>query len=262
MKKSLLLVGGIILITTVFTSCRSTKNIRMMQNLSNGDVISSKFEPPLYRIKADDNLYISVQSTNPELDKLFNLEKTSGYSSGTQQNYGDVTSQYINGYQVSKAGTIILPMLGTIQVLDKTEEEIQSIVQKKVDEYFAEATVKVKLLTFKFSVLGEVRNPGSYRNYNKTLTVLEAISMASGTSDVATIKKVLVVRTLDNVVKSYRLDLTDKESIKSEAFFLVPNDVVYVEPDKYKNFAINSTSFSIFLSAITTTVLLLSYLKI
>jgi polysaccharide export outer membrane protein len=261
MKKSAYIIGIVLLISLSFLSCRTTRDMKFLQNLSNNELVSATRQPPLYKIKVDDNLYIDIQSTNPELDKLFSNEKSGGISGGTQSNYGDLPSQYINGYQVNDKGTITLPIMGRIEVLNKTEEEAQSAIQKKVDEYFQEATVRVKLLTYKVSILGEVRNPGTYHNYNKTLSILEAISMANGTTDIATVRRVLVVRPTENGNKSYRIDLTNKDAMKSEAYYLMPNDVLYVEPDKFKNFALNSTAFSLTLSAITTTVLLLTYIN-
>lgn len=261
MKKSIFIIGSFLLILLNFTSCRSTRDMKFLQNMSNNELITATRQAPLYKIKADDNLYIDIQSTNPELDKLFSSEKSNGFNGGTQSNYGDLPSQYINGYQVNVKGTITLPIMGQVEVANKTEEEAQAAIQKKVNEYFEEATVRVKLLTYKVSILGEVRNPGTYHNYNKTLTILEALSLANGTTDIATVKRVLVVRPTENGNKSFRIDLTSKDAMKSEAYYLMPNDVLYVEPDRYKNFTLNSTAFSMALSAITTTVLLLTYIR-
>ena len=262
MKKSIFPIAGLVLMLLYFSSCRSTRDMKFFSNLSNNELVQATRQAPIYKIKADDNLYIDIQSTNPELDKLFSSEKSSGFSGGTQSNYGDLTSQYINGYRVNDKGTITLPIMGQIEVINKTEEEAQTAVQKKVNEYFEEATVRVKLLTYKVSVLGEVKNPGTYHNYNKTLTILEALSMANGTTDNATVRNVLVVRPTENGNKSYRIDLTSKDAMKSEAYYLMPNDVLYVTPDKYKNFPLNSTILTLTLSAITTTILLLTYLHL
>lgn len=261
MKRTIFTTGILIVILFNFTSCRSTRDMKFLQNLSNNELIPGTQQAPIYKIKPDDNLYIDIQSTNPELDKFFSSEKSNGFNGGTQSNYGDLPSQYINGYQVNKNGIITLPIMGQIEVANKTEDEVQEVIQKRVNEYFQQATVRVKLLTFKVSILGEVRNPGTYHNYNKSLTILEALSMANGTTDIATVRKVLVVRPTDNGNKSFRIDLTHKDAMKSEAFYLLPNDVLYVEPDRYKNFALNSTAFSLTLSAITTAVLMLTYIN-
>ena len=106
-------------------------------------------------------------------------------------------------------------------------------------------------MSYKVTVMGEVKNPGTYYNYSNNITVLEAISMANGITDFASISRVLVMRPTDKGSKSYRLNMTSKELLASEAFFLLPNDVVYVEPDKYKNVKLNSTTYSLALSSVT-----------
>jgi len=70
-----------------------------------------------------------------------------------------------------------------------------------------------------------------------------------------------VLRPTEDGSKTYRLDLSNKKFLSSDAFFLQPNDVVYVEPDKYKNVKLNSPIFSLFLSTISTLILALNVLK-
>ncbi|MDP4268104.1 MAG: polysaccharide biosynthesis/export family protein [Bacteroidota bacterium] len=257
MKKKIFII---FLITLGLSSCRSTRDMKLFQNLGDHELNKVVVKPPEYRIKPDDNLYINVQSSNPDVDLLFSPSKSSMY--GTQSNYGDLTGQYLNGYQVDSKGMIYLPLIGEVHVADKTEEEAKLEVQKKVEEYYKGTTVTIKVLTFKISILGEVRNPGVYHNYNKYINILEAISLANGISDVASLHSVLVLRSTPNGSKSYRLDLTKKDVLSSEAFYLLPNDIVYIEPDKYKNFGLNSSVYSMALSAITTAILILTYVKI
>ncbi len=248
-----------LIIMTDFTSCRSTRDMKLFQNMDDRQINKTAVKPSEYKIRTDDNLYIDIQTMNPEVDLMFAPTKTSAY--GTQSNYGDLTGQYLNGYQVDERGMINLPMIGEIKVVDKTEEEAKNAIQTKVSEYYKGTTIKLKILTYKFSILGEVRNPGVYHNYNKYLTILEAISMANGMSDYAHLRNVLVIRSTVNGEKSYRLDLTKKDVLYSEAYYLLPNDIVYIEPDKYKNFGLNSSVYSMTLSAITTSILILTYLN-
>lgn len=259
MRKLIFLLVGTLVLILSFTTCRSTRDMKFFQNMADHELTRLAVKPTEYLIKPDDNLYIDIQSMNPEVDQLFGTSKSSVY--GTQSNYGDLPGQYLNGYQVNEKGMIRLPMIGEVSVVDKTEEGAKIAIQQKADEYLKNSTVKVKILTYKISILGEVRNPGVYHNYNKSITILEAISMANGTSDFASVRKVLVIRTTPKGNKSFRLDLTNKEMLTSEAYYLLPNDVVYIEPDKYKNFNLNTTVYSMALSAITTTILILTYMQ-
>ena len=260
--KNIFLFGVILLLTMNFTSCRSTKNMKYFQDLNNNVQQGMPVQAPEYLIKADDNLYVDIQSMNPEVSQLFSPSKSTGYNSGTQSNFGDISSQYLNGYQVNQKGMILLPVIGEVKVAGMTEEAAKDVIQKRVDEYYKDAAVKVKILTYKVTVLGEVRNPGVYYNYSKSITILDALGLANGTTDFASVKNVLVLRTTASGRKSYRLDLTAKKMLTSEAFYLLPNDVLYIEPDIYKNHSLNTTVFSMALAAISTTILILSYLKV
>lgn len=236
--------------------------MKYLQDLYNNDLKQGGIATaPEYQIQPDDNLYINIQSMNQEVSQLFSPSKSMSNSGGTQSDFGAVSSQYLNGYQVSNKGMILLPVIGEVHVAALTEEVAKDSIQKRVNEYFKDATVKVKILTYKITVLGEVKNPGVYFNYNKSITILEALGYASGTTEFANINKVLVVRNTATGTKSYRLDLTEKKIMSSEAFYLLPNDVVYIEPDKFINNNMNTTIFSLTLAAVSTTILILSYIN-
>jgi polysaccharide export outer membrane protein len=259
MRKTILYTTTLILALN-FISCRSTKDMRFFQNLKSEQIQGKPVKAPEYLIRTYDNLYIDVQSMNAEVNQLFSTSKSNGYSGGTSSEYGQVSSQYLNGYRVKENGTIVLPVIGEVMIVGLSEESAKEVIQKKIDEYFKDATVKVKILTYKVTLLGEVKIPGVYYNYNKSLTILDALGMANGTTDYASVRKVLVIRPTESGTKSFRVDLTDKNLMASEAYYIFPNDVLYVEPDRYKNFSLNSTVYNITISVITTSILILTFI--
>jgi len=260
MQKQLLLIL-IVLAGLFISSCRTNKDLVYLNN-ANDQEIQEGISGPVseYIIKANDNLYIDIQSMSSEMNALFNPSKSGGMQSDTQQNYGHLPGQYLNGFQVNLNGNINLPIIGKVTLVGKSLNQARETIQAKADEYIKGATVKVKLLSFKVTVLGEVKNPGLYYNYNSQMSILDAISRASGVTDYGRIQKVLVLRSTDSGSRTYRLDLTNKKFLASDAFFLHPNDVVYVEPDKYKNVKLNSPLYSLFLSTLTTLILVLNIL--
>jgi polysaccharide export outer membrane protein len=154
-------------------------------------------------------------------------------------------------------------VIGTIKVGGLTLNETRRLLQTSADKVFKNSIVECKLLSFKFTVIGEVRSPGTYINYNNYLTVLEAIGRAGGVGDYGNRNKVLVVRPIDKGTKTFRINLQDKKILSSEAYFLLPNDVVIVEPLNQKIFNMNLPTFSFIittsLSALTTMLLLINY---
>lgn len=247
----------LIYLTFILGSCRSTKDFTYFQDLSGNQHISnSSGKIQAYLVRNYDNLYINIKTLNPDVNRLFDAnESTASYSAGTQQMYGDYVSQYINGYQVDSLGTVTLPILGRIEVTGLTLNQIQDRIQKEALKFLKEPSIKVKLLSFKVNINGEVKDPGVYYTYNEKLNILEAISMANGITDNAKLDQTLVVRETPNGTNSYVVDLTSKKLLTSEVYYLQPNDLIYVKPGKNKHIELNSTSYSLLLTTITTLLL-------
>lgn len=243
-------------------SCTSSEKLTYLNNLP--DTSGSQYFPmevPDYKVQPRDILYITIKSMTPDGSIMDFLSSSRNYGgSYISQNE---SGGYLYGYDVNPEGNIILPVIGAIKVEGLSLEEIRDVLQKETDAVFKNSTVGCKLLSFKFTVIGEVRTPGSYLNYNNYLTVLEAVGRAGGISDFGRRDRILVVRPSDGGTKTYTLNLQDKELLSSEAYFLLPNDVVIVEPQSKKIFNLNLPTFSFVLtgvtSVVTTTLLLINY---
>jgi polysaccharide export outer membrane protein len=254
----LTLFAGILLLT----SCTSQKKLAYLNNLpETGGEETFTMEIPYYRIQTRDILYVTIKAmTTDGRITDFLLSTGSAMSGGYIQ--GDAGG-YLYGYDVNPEGNIIIPVVGSIKVEGLTLEETRKLLQASADKVFKNSTVECKLLSFKFTVIGEVRSPGTYVNYNNYLTVLEAVGRAGGVDDFGDRHKVLVVRPVDKGTKTFRLNLQDKKILSSEAYFLLPNDVIIVEPLKQKIFNMNlptiSFIFTTITSTITMTLLLINY---
>ena len=260
MKK---LVVIYILILLITFSCTTQKKLTYLYNLpETAEPQHFPYEIPLYRVQYKDILYVDIKMLNTE-GKIENI--LSGANVYGQTYMQGEANQYLAGYPVDKEGNIQLPVFGKINVSGKTLPEIRQMIQSKVDSVYRYAYTDVKLLSFRFTVLGEARNPGSFSNYNDYLTVFEAIGRAGGVGDYGRRDRVLVVRTTPEGTVTYRVNLQDKNLLTSPAYFLMPNDVLIVEPEKHKIFNMNLPTISFVIttvsSAITTTLLLINYFK-
>ena len=257
-QKNLLLLFPVAIF--LFFSCSTTEQLTYLQDIDT--VKSQDFFPldkPEYKIQTQDILYVRFITLNEEMNILLNMESTRQ----TTQLFQNETSLFINGYTVNEEGFISIPIIGKVSVLDKTIDEATAEIEARSSEYLKEATLIVKLLSFKFSVLGEVNRPGAYRNFNNQLTVLEAISMAGDITDHGDRERILVLRPTKEGTHTYRINLKKKEVLVSEAFFLLPNDIVIVEPLDSKIFKLNIPTMSFvlttFFSTITTTLVLIRF---
>ncbi len=253
MKNPLSKLLGIIAVSAILFSCQSTKNLAYFDDIERDQFIYGVSQKaPEYRISPYDILYINIVTLDKDANELFNPHQGEGYFTGTQQMFGDLTSQYINGYQVEPNGTITFPIIGTLSFSGLTLIEAQNRIREKALEYLKEPSVQVKTLSFKVNVTGEVVNPGMYYTYQGKMNILEAISLANGITNYAKLKKVVVVRQGKYDTRTILVDLTKKSLFESEAYFLQPNDMVYITPDKFKSNSLNTPAYSLVLSAIST----------
>jgi polysaccharide biosynthesis/export protein len=257
MKRKIFFFAGMM----VLSSCITQNKLTYLNNLpESGEVQTFTMDVPDYRIQTRDILYITVKAIMPDgtiNDFLSPANRAGG--TYTQSEAG----QYLYGYDVGSTGKILLPVIGYLNVSGNTVEEARIIIQKEADKYFHNSIVECKLLSFKFTVIGEVRAPGTYINYNNYLTVLEAIGRAGGISDYGRHDRLLVVRPVNGGTRTYTLNLQDKSILTSEAYYLIPNDVIIIEPESKKIFNLNLPTFSFIISTaasiITTTLLLINY---
>ncbi|MBN2863476.1 MAG: polysaccharide biosynthesis/export family protein [Bacteroidales bacterium] len=247
----------------MISSCTTQNKLAYLNNLpETGGPETFTMDIPDYKIQHRDVLYITIKAMTPDgsiNDFLSPFSRTSG--TYVQSEAG----QYLYGYDVESSGDILLPVLGALKVAGSTLEEAREIIQNEADSLFNNSTVECKLLGFKFTVIGEVRAPGTYINYNNYLTVLEAVGRAGGINDYGRRDKILVVRPVSGGINTFTLNLQDKNILSSEAYFLLPNDVVIVEPESKKIFNLNLPTYSFVIttvsSLITTTLLLINYFK-
>ena len=116
------------------------------------------------------------------------------------------------------------------------------------------------MANFEVTILGEVNNAGTFPVFKESVTIFEAISMAGDLSDYANRQKVKIIRTHNNKKKIYAIDLTNQQLLLSDFYYLRNNDMIYVEPLKYRTF--RKSQSQLLLSALTTFAVLFNvYLK-
>ena len=182
-------------------------------------------------IQTNDLLYIYVESRAPEATVRFNQETNKiAIDGGVVMNPG---GSAVTGYLVNNEGDIIFPVLGRLHVLGKTHAQLAAEIEQKLvsEGHILDATVTVKLMNFKVSVLGEVRQPGQIQASGERLTIFEALSMVGDMTIYGQRQNVTVVREENGNRIVGEIDLTSKDVFDSPYYYLHQNDVVYVEPN-------------------------------
>lgn len=243
-------------------ACTSQKKLAYLTNLpETGGEQYFPMSIPDYKLQHRDILYITLKAMAADgtITDFLSSSRGTGSSVYAQGEAG----QYLIGYDINSEGEILLPVLGRLKVGGITLENARQTIQEASDKHYNNATVECKLLSFKFTVIGEVRAPGTYVNYNNYLTAIEAVGRAGGIDDYGRRDKLLVIRPVPGGTKTFTLNLQDKAILSNEAYFLLPNDVVIVQPQEKKIFNLNfptiASVLSLTTSLVTTTLLLINY---
>lgn len=231
--------------------------IRKHKITKNINTESIEKTPPKHILDIGDVLVVKVLSLDETTTNFFNIENNVN-SPNTSVTAANI---YLNGFTINQNGMIEIPYIGEVYVLHKTIDSAKEAIEKKGAEYFKEATVIVKLGNFNITVLGEINNPNTYPIYKDNISIFEAIALAGDITDYGNLTKEKIIRTEQNKKKVHKIDLTRENIIDSEFYYLKNNDLIYIEPLKYRSF--RKSQSQVLLSAITTAAVVINlYLRI
>ncbi|MBA3680752.1 MAG: polysaccharide biosynthesis/export family protein [Bacteroidetes bacterium] len=238
----------IVLISGIFiTSCTDKKKLIYFQgNLSQSDA-NKTYNPVL---KIDDVLSITIMGLEAEAVKPFNIplanisQNVGGYSQGTPTP---------PGYLIDSEGNIEFPVIGKIKLAGLSRSAAIDSLKKKLVPYLNNPTILLRILNYKITVLGEVRNPGTFTIPNERITLPEALGIAGDLLITGVRKNVLVIREIDGKRTETMVNLTSKELFSSPVYYLSQNDLVYVSPNRAKinSSVVNTTNISLVVSVIS-----------
>jgi polysaccharide biosynthesis/export protein len=247
MKTKIILYTLVLLVTA---SCNSYKKLTYLQNIeeTSDDAVYLK-NKPAYKLQPADILYIRVITPDEKINKLFNPMTDESRSSNAYRE----ESIYFSGYSINDSGYVTLPIIENVKVDGLTVEQAQDTIAQKATHYLKKVQVIVKLGYFRFTLLGEVHAPGIKTVYDDKVSVLEALGYGGDITYNGNRKNVLVIRPTKNGSQTFRLDLTNEELIRQQKYYIMPNDIIYIEPLRASLFRERSSDFLFIIPAITST---------
>lgn len=217
---------GLALCLAALSSCVSPKEVLYLQDVR-GNESEQLRQSYQTTIQKDDQLYISVSSKQPELTAPFQMSEIG-------QSDSNNTSRP-KGYLVDARGNIVLPIIGEMRAAGKSCTQLAGDIASalRTSDYIRDATVNVQIMNFKFSVLGEVKAPGTYSIDGQRITIIEALSKA-GDLTIDGNRDVTLIREKDGKREIVRVDLRSKNLFSSPYYYIQQNDVIYVTPAERK----------------------------
>ena len=224
-KQGILIV---ILLTTILQSCSSKKNILYFQDAQFHRWEDIKY--PKVTIKPNDILSIVVSTPIVEAAIPYNV------AAGSAVANFDIESLKLRGYLVSDKGTIDFPVLGEIGLNDLTLDEAQEEIQKQLNQggHLKDASVKMRMLNSKVTVLGDVKSPGTFNYTENRISLPQALGFAGDLNITGKRKEILIIREENGSRMINQIDLRTADWFTGPFYYIKPNDIIVVKPNKTK----------------------------
>jgi polysaccharide export outer membrane protein len=221
----------------IVSSCASKKDYIYYQDIDEAYLEKLDKIKPEVEIQVNDILHVQVQTLDPlaavPFNKSFGMAGGGGGGAGGGGGGGNQNLDLM-GYIVDQNGEIQLPFVGKINVLGLNLEEAELEVRSKLLSYLKNPYVSVRIVNYKFTVQGEVKNPGTFTTTDPNLTLLQALGEAGDLNINGIRHDVMIVRTVGNERIVKRIDLTRSEWMNTPYYFVKQNDLIYVAPNPAK----------------------------
>ncbi len=154
--------------------------------------------------------------------------------------YPDGKQNTYTRLQIFPNGKMIIPGVGEVEVFNKTSLDLKKLIEEVTGEAF-KAEVLIFRLPDNISVLGEVRNPGSY-THNNIKTVYDAIAKAGGfTNDAKKSEVTLVRQRVDGTRVSYFINFPKEvfqayepgTGVGEDVYVLQEGDLIFVPTNRW-----------------------------
>ncbi|MDN5211467.1 polysaccharide biosynthesis/export family protein [Fulvivirgaceae bacterium BMA12] len=180
-----------------------------------------------YRLKSEDILQIKVFTTTVAEFNWFAQAQVQLEGGG---------DPLLSGFTIDDQGNIELPVIGNVKINGLTINEAQKKISSLLQQGGLESPkVVIKILSFQYTVLGEINNPGVFNNYTGKINILEALAQAGDFTDFADRKNIKIVRYENNIARVLYVNVLDRDILSNPYFYIQPNDHVIVDPLKAVN---------------------------
>ena len=233
MRNLLLLAVTVLLLT----ACDSGKNVSYMINmdeLASSNLSEAAIKASDFTIKPGDMLQINVTASNAEAVAPFNKIKYVPTLGTNTYSMGDRGAMF---YVVDDYGNIEFPLLGKLHIAGMTKSAVENHVASLIyPKYLNEMPgVECRIQNFNVYCLGEFGHAGIVTADNGRLTLIEAIARSGDLTLQGRRDNIMLIRTDPTGQRTVkRINLNDANFIAQPEFFLQQNDILYVEPNKYK----------------------------
>lgn len=202
-------------------SCTSTKQIAYFENASDTTfkAMIGNIEAP---IQKNDILNITISSLNKTASADFNAAGDGGPQA--------------TGYLVNNDGNIQLPILGNVKAEGLTKRQLKESITNTIlsKKLLIDPIINIRYMNFEVTVLGEVARPAVISVPSEKISMIKALGLAGDLTIYGKRDNVLLIREEAGQRITRHINLNSSDFLNSPYYYLQPNDVIYVEPNKTK----------------------------
>jgi polysaccharide biosynthesis/export protein len=247
-------------------SCTVPKQLQYFNDLPDSAVIHlPPMQPDERVIQKGDRIQISIGAKDLEAAAVFNryggVPTAGSNPTGAGGGASAQPTSELAGYLVDFDGMLEFPIIGRVKTEGLTSRQLKDSLTVLLAPYLKQPIVIVRFMTFKFTVLGEVRTPGVYNLPMQRTNLLDALGIAGDLPHSA--KRVVeIYRDYNGQRIITKIDLRNKAVLYNpDAFLVKHNDVIYVQPRETRVFSEEAKVYSSFLAAVIALVSLVITLK-
>jgi len=208
-----------------FVSCSSNREMIYLKDSNTQDLHKVNYSALQHKIENGDILKIDVQTSIPEVSQPYNNFSRSGPLSSNEL-------LMLEGYLVQNR-MIKYPILGEISVDGLNENQLASKISKLLIDggHLTSPYIKVRRVNSKFTVLGEVRNPGTFSYYDKNINIFQALGYAGDLNVDGKRNNIKLIREQNGLRKIYKFSLNSSDLLLMPFYNIQNNDVIIVDPN-------------------------------
>jgi polysaccharide export outer membrane protein len=151
------------------------------------------------------------------------------------------TSMTEKGILVDSRGYISLPLIHRVKLSGLTQTQAAKLLERKYKMYLTDPTLNLEVINKRIYVLGEVKKPGVVKLDKEKLTIIEAVAFAGDFTNSAVRNNIIVIsHNAQNQMTMRKVDMTSFNSMSLSNMVIKPNDIIYVQPNKWKTFKVAS----------------------
>ena len=215
-------------------------------------------QPYDYKIQPNDLVSVRFESLSTE---EFDFLRSSSQQSQNNVNLNQSNAILI-GELVDDQGNIAFPYVDKVKVSGLTIFQIQDTLQHIASRYLESPVVKARLINYRITILGEVNREGTITLPNNRVSMLEAIGLAGGLTDLADKANLKLIRQKDGKTEVVYLNLLDENFINSPYYYVHQNDVLITGALKQRSYRkYFGQNFSLVVSSITLLLLAISIMQ-